>query len=503
MKKALFILSGNISTTPRALKAILLAKEHYQFDLVIVNRGGSWLEKDKEIEKKHNLNVAYLNLGRKPFFNWLMATFVQILSKYAWFLINPNIYTAANASNKSSIVLWQYLKSKNYSGYSVIFGYSSGSLYPAFKLSQKWRIPFIFDVEDYHPGEFIRHDAQNEKARREFLMKTLLPKATAITSASPLIGEYTLNLIGGHPNHTVILNSFPKSEFTLPTHIPLCGTPLRFDSQLKLVWFSQKISFGRGLEQLFEALATLTHEQNLQEPSLRHQPQTSNFELPTSNIEPIPFHGTPLRCETSNQNPIPYILSPKTYPLNPIPYPLKPIPYILNPKTYNLNLTLIGDLDPKFNQQIIEPFLAQLETLKQVVLHPSFSLRSSVSLKIMSPMTQSALHAELANHDVGLALEFSDTDLNRQLCLTNKILAYAQAGLYILATNTPAQSAFMAQQPHRGVVCGQTPEAMATTLSQIIENSHQIKQQAPERFEKGKDLAWEKEREKLQAIWEG
>ena len=117
-------------------------------------------------------------------------------------------------------------------------------------------------------------------------------------------------------------------------------------------------------------------------------------------------------------------------------------------------------------------------------------------------MTQSALHAELANHDVGLALEFSDTDLNRQLCLTNKILAYAQAGLYILATNTPAQSAFMEQDATRGLVCGQTPREMAEAILKMMEQIEVIKSGAMQRFEKGKKLAWEKEREKLQAIWE-
>lgn len=473
MKKALFILSGNLSTTPRAVKSILLASSNFQCDIVVINRLEKWFEQDKELIKKHNLKVTFLNLGRRPLMNWLLATAIEKTSQHLYKFFKVNLSINANASNKSSTFIWHFLKGKDYSNYSIIFGFGAGSLYPAFKLSQNWQIPFTFDVEDYHPGESIKQDAKNEQARREYLMKTLLPKAAALTSASPLIGDYTLKLIGGHPNHRVILNSFPQDEFIPPTHIPLCGTSLRFDSELitqkpelKLVWFSQKISFGRGLEQLFEALSTITHEQNLQESSHRHEPLTSNFELPTLNPEPL----------TSN-------VEPKTSNLSPIPYPLSPIPYPLKPKTYNLKLTLIGDLDPEFEKAILIKYSSLLTT--------------HYSLLIKPPLTQPALHAELSNHDVGLALEFDSSDLNRQLCLTNKIIAYAQSGIYILATDTPAQKQFMAEDPERGLVCGQTPAAMKEALMELLNKKASIQGSGLIRFEKGRELAWEKEGEKL------
>lgn len=499
-KHLLFLTTNNLATNPRLVKELTTAESMRLSATVVQYKLGNWSdnksEQLKEVvsgektvvsdelrganAKKREVEFIEIDATSKRKISWLKWGILEKLAQRIYPLFKNNLFINALASSRRSLQLVNVLKKSEKP--DLIVAHNLGALYPAYVMSKKWRIPFIFDVEDYHPGEFIRHDAQNEKARREFLMKTLLPKATAITSASPLIGQYTMNLIGGHPNHTVILNSFPQSEFTPPhfslnTHHSQLIThhsPLKTqNSSLNLVWFSQKISFGRGLEQLFEALKLL-HSAN-HHPS--RSEETENRNQNTDTTQGLNYQPSTLNSDHSTPN---YQISTPNY---------QPIIHNSQLLTPNLNLTLIGDLDPEFEKAILYNYSTLLTT--------------HYSLLIKSPLSQSDLHAELANHNVGLALEFSDTDLNRQLCLTNKILAYAQAALYILATNTPAQSAFMAQQPHRGVVCGQTPEAMATTLSQIIENSHEIKQQAPERFEKGKDLAWEKEREKLQAIWEG
>lgn len=57
---------------------------------------------------------------------------------------------------------------------------------------------------------------------------------------------------------------------------------------------------------------------------------------------------------------------------------------------------------------------------------------------------------KFATHfDIGLALE-NRTPLNRDLCLTNKIFTYLQAGLAVIATETTAQAAFMGENPAIG-----------------------------------------------------
>lgn len=489
----LFLTTNNLATNPRLVKELKTAIELGATLTVVQFRLGNWSDNKSEQLKEavrgeklvvsdelrgtntKKREVEFIEIdatsGRK--ISWLKWGILEKLAQKVYPLFKNNLFINALASSRRSLQLINALRKTEKP--DLIAAHNLGALYPAYQLSKKWRIPFIFDVEDYHPGEHIRHNAQNEKARREFLMKTLLPKASAITSASPLIGEYTMKLIGDHPNHTVILNSFPQSEFTPPhSSLNTHHSPLNTqNSSLNLVWFSQKISFGRGLEQLFEALKLLHSaihypsqseeaENSIQKidnnNDINHQPSTLNPELPT----PTP------KLQTPNYQPITH-----------------------NPQlsTPNLNLTLIGDLDPEFEKAILDKYAATFTTHFSLLIHP--------------PLSQSALHAELANHDVGLALEFSNTDLNRQLCLTNKILAYAQSGLYILATNTPAQNAFMNEDSTRGLVCGQTPREMAEAILKMMEQHEAIKSGAMQRFEKGKKLAWEKERGKLQAIWEG
>lgn len=58
----------------------------------------------------------------------------------------------------------------------------------------------------------------------------------------------------------------------------------------------------------------------------------------------------------------------------------------------------------------------------------------------------------LADYDEGLAIEVESNDYNRQICLTNKIFSYLQSGLYILATNTPAQEQFMTSHHKNGMM---------------------------------------------------
>jgi glycosyltransferase involved in cell wall biosynthesis len=70
-------------------------------------------------------------------------------------------------------------------------------------------------------------------------------------------------------------------------------------------------------------------------------------------------------------------------------------------------------------------------------------------------------------HDVGLALEV-DIELNRLICVTNKIFTYMNAGLAIVATNTPAQQSIMAQVRDAGVICRMNdPQSLADAINEL------------------------------------
>ena len=78
-----------------------------------------------------------------------------------------------------------------------------------------------------------------------------------------------------------------------------------------------------------------------------------------------------------------------------------------------IELHLIGNPKKQFEEEF-------LEERKFIFLH--------------NTMPQSELHIILSEYDVGLALE-PGKDLNNKLAISNKIFAYAQAGLHVLATD--------------------------------------------------------------------
>ena len=130
----------------------------------------------------------------------------------------------------------------------LIIAHNLATLYPAYVYSKKHKIPFAFDIEDYHPGEVIHSDSINEKIRREFLMSQLLPETKYFTYASPLIGEHSLRLIPNNKSeHFLINNCFSELDFTEPKNE-------KTNNFITFVWFSQNITYNRGLELIIPAL---------------------------------------------------------------------------------------------------------------------------------------------------------------------------------------------------------------------------------------------------------
>ncbi|RXJ46044.1 glycosyltransferase family protein [Gelidibacter gilvus] len=112
-------------------------------------------------------------------------------------------------------------------------------------------------------------------------------------------------------------------------------------------------------------------------------------------------------------------------------------------------------------------------------------------------MQQEALHEFLSRMDIGLALENVKADLNRDICLTNKFLAYAQAGLYIVATDTFGQTQFMNSLDYEsGVIISKT---LIESLVEIDEKQIAIERKK-HRWNKAKLFAWENEQLKLKRL---
>jgi hypothetical protein len=196
-----------------------------------------------------------------------------------------------------------------------------------------------------------------------------------------------------------VLNFFPDKEFTSPETIQ--------HNKVRVIWFSQNITFGRGLEILLSVWKELEGE-----------------------------------CE----------------------------------------LTLIGNPDPLFEAEYLRPF--------------------GERLCILPPLDQSGLHRSLAGYDIGLALEVSTVDMNKDLALSNKILAYFQAGLYIVATDTSAQVDFMDRHPAHGKMIRQDGASLLKAMKEIVSTISLIRSAAGKRFIDAREHCWEAEAKQLETLWQ-
>jgi hypothetical protein len=143
-----------------------------------------------------------------------------------------------------------------------------------------------------------------------------------------------------------------------------------------------------------------------------------------------------------------------------------------------IELTLIGKADQLFFDQHL-------------------SVRPYVQVE--APVKSEALHRSLSRFDIGLAVEDINAGLNRNICLTNKIFAYLQAGLLILATATEAQKKFLAQNPAAGYIIDEP--AFPVLMNKIILEKELIRENKKKRSDAAARFCWENESLLLLEKW--
>lgn len=134
------------------------------------------------------------------------------------------------------------------------------------------------------------------------------------------------------------------------------------------------------------------------------------------------------------------------------------------------------------------------EDVKQAITSALNSNKHTILFK--SPLPEQQLMQEVAQHHIGLALEASP-NLNRRICLTNKLFTYLLCGNAIIASDTEAQVQFMKE--HNSV--GQTySSGNATQLATLISRYYTNKQLLQDNRRDAYNLAsekmnWEKEQQ--------
>jgi len=403
-KSILFVTSLNLSSNPRLVKELRLAKQEGFGILVISFELGIWSDSNDDVIIKEINPIRHIKLcaTRKYFLSWVWYSILEKFAKLMNLLISKSSLICSIAHSKRSYQIMRLLNQLKFDG-NLIIAHNLPTLFPAMNFAKKRNISFAFDVEDFHPGEYIKGKyASNEKRRREILFNSCLKNAFYITYASPLIKSYTLNLISEQDSekHLNLPNLFYSTDFNL-------SEKSNKSSIIQLVWFSQNINYGRGLEKILPFLDTFSSQ---------------------------------------------------------------------------LKLTLIGKMNPEFEQNEIK------HRLHFVTLIP--------------PQIQQSLHKSLSDFDIGLAIEDASTDLNKNLALSNKIIAYAQAGLYILASKTPAQQHFLDQSEILGKCFNNDFSNFGDVFSNIIHRIIEIRKFKQLRFEWSKEnLDFEKKSEILTAKW--
>ena len=130
--------------------------------------------------------------------------------------------------------------------------------------------------------------------------------------------------------------------------------------------------------------------------------------------------------------------------------------------------------------------------LDEIVI--GLQIKKKFNIIFHQPIYPNQLPIFTAQFDVGLALEPS-YPLNRDVCLTNKIFTYLQAGLAVVASDTTAQKQFINENPTLGF-CYEKGNAqqLASVLKRLIDQPELLLQTKQAAYHAARlNLNWETE----------
>jgi glycosyltransferase involved in cell wall biosynthesis len=108
------------------------------------------------------------------------------------------------------------------------------------------------------------------------------------------------------------------------------------------------------------------------------------------------------------------------------------------------------------------------------------------------------LLSRIAEHDIGLALEYTDVP-SRNLTVTNKLFQYLQAGLAMIATDTAGQREILSQRPAIGrLIPSHNPLALAQALEDLLQTPEKLSAAKAAALQAAKEqFCWESQVNKL------
>ena len=245
-KHVLLLTTTNLACNPRCLKEVkLLLSRNATVSVVAFNLHNWTANNEMEINiELSDVNFYYLETTSRLFFPWFISSILERAGRGIISFFPNNLFLANIVVSRRCWILMQWLKQYKIKP-DMVIAHNPGTFYPAYQFTKKNNIPFAIDIEDYHPGENLH---VSEKKSVTLLMKQLIPEAVYTSFASPLIKLFAEKLAGATGKYIVINNLFSKDEFIEPV------LNTNDTTKIKLVWFSQYIDYGRGLENILPVL---------------------------------------------------------------------------------------------------------------------------------------------------------------------------------------------------------------------------------------------------------
>jgi glycosyltransferase involved in cell wall biosynthesis len=371
--------------------------KRYKID-VICFEFNNWSKEynDELLSKLSEVNFILLSADRKPLLNWVSLTFKERLFRFLLRFTNLPVKAISQAVSRRSDMLLAALK--NIKKSDLVIGHNPGSMYATWVAGKKYNCKTGFDVEDFHPGE--GSNRINNSIVLKLMMK-LLPEFNYNSfSSSFIMSACSKNIkFQNHQQLFVTRNYFRKSDFNFDQQ-----KSTQYSKKIQLVWFSQNINYGRGLEIVLPIIEKY--------------------------VDVVQLH-------------------------------------------------LIGQINDLF-------FKKELSQKKSVVIH--------------NPLRQVELHSDLKLYDIGLAIE-PGKDLNNNLAISNKLLAFFQSGLFIIATKTDAQFSFLNENLDHGFLVEKSMNDFEDALNYCIDNIEDIRRNRGNRFSMAQYAHWERENIQLNNTW--
>lgn len=394
MGRILFLTTTNLAVNPRLVKELQIALKFFAVVEVAYFRLGGWSDLKTDKIKRDFPGVIFNEL----FANRRDLTWI-VISVMNYFLRNVNLRIlnerlVAYSLDKRSILLDLFCR-RQLNKYDWVIAHNPGAFYPAYSLANRTSSKLGLDIEDYHPGE--NNDVYYSNRMLNHMIH-LLPRADYCSFAAPLIQRECEKYFSDNTKKWfTLINGFPQKEFAEPKELE--------SNRIRIVWFSQNISPGRGLEKFIIVLQEFNHE---------------------------------------------------------------------------IDLHFVGSLS--------------LKNKKAMLLDNSM-------ITIHAPMSQKDLHLFLSTFTVGLVTD-PPINRNREIAVTNKIIAYAQAGLFILAVSAEGHNQFLEDSELDFDIVDYSEIAIRDALGRLIKINKKKKFNQKRQFELAKKYSWELISNKLIEVWQ-